>query len=132
MENTCDLPNLGSSAMALRNKTQLAILCYLGRRGLLTSTKVVSLGSSPISWCNLNRSCSWEARPGIEIPCVRPEWFVAELRMIARTGSPQAIASDSRLITMQAAPSPLPNPEALLSYEKHLPSGDKVLTVMLV
>ncbi len=48
---------------------------------------------------------------------------------MARTVSPEASASDSRLIIIQAAPSPFPNPDALVSYEKHLPSGDSVLRV---
>jgi hypothetical protein len=52
--------------------------------------------------------------------------------MMARIESPQASASESGLMIKQAAPSPFPKPEALLSKEKLLPSGEVALQVKLV
>lgn len=52
--------------------------------------------------------------------------------MMARIESPQAIASESRLMIKQAAPSPLPKPDALLSKEKLRPSAEVALHIRLV
>ena len=47
--------------------------------------------------------------------------------MTAWIGSPFSSASLKGLRTRQAAPSPLPKPEAFASYEKDFPSGDNAL-----
>ena len=67
------------------------------------STKSMSAGRSPALASALRSNSSWAGPLGTVRPLLRPSWFTADPRIKARTRSPSACASESRLRTRSAS-----------------------------